>query len=73
MECRIDKKLIDINSQNAKAHSHLGNCLPTLNRKKEALTVFDNAIAHQSLNPENHYNRAFILELLERPEDAVAA
>jgi hypothetical protein len=52
--------LIDITPQNAKANSHLGNCLSTLNRNTEALTVFDNAIAHQSSNPENHYNRAFI-------------
>ena len=71
MGCRTDKKSIDINSQIAKAHNHLSNCLSTLNRNTEALTSFDNAISHQPSNPENYFKRAFILGLLERPEDAV--
>ena len=66
-------KAININPDNAAAHSNLGNVLHGLMRLDEALGSYDRAITLNPLHVEAYNNRGIVLKDLKRLNEALAS
>lgn len=67
------RRVLELDPEHAHAFINLGALLCEAGRAKEAVTLFDTAIARGLRDPLIHFNRAIALEDLQDPRGAIAA
>lgn len=67
------RRVLELDPEHAHAFINLGALLCEAGRAKEAVTLFDSAIARGLRDPLIHFNRAIALEDLQDPRGAIAA
>jgi tetratricopeptide (TPR) repeat protein len=67
------RRVLELEPQHAHACINLGALLCEAGRAKEAVTLFDTAIARGLRDPLIHFNRAIALEDLQDPRGAIAS
>ncbi len=73
MEMKNYQKAIELNPKNVKAHIYLGHMFFKLKTYLQALESYENALSFQSAIPSALYNKALILNKLNRAPEAKIA